>query len=227
MRRLLNKFITKIKGERYVIDERLTFRMIAISLYPRICMLMRAWLRMPCKSFNARIFLGKSSEIRLKNNLLSSGSFTLYDNSYVDCISIKKNSIGKNFSFGQHSKIVCTSVLSELGVGFDIGNNVGVNAFCYLGAQGGLSVGDDTIIGPYTKIFTENHDFRGENELTRLNSSLRSAVKIGKNCWLGSGVTVLPGATVGNNCVIAAGSVVNRDIPPNTLYINKDKMFKL
>ena len=227
MRTILSKLISRIKGEAYVIDPRLTFTMVLISIYPRFCMLIRASLKMPIRSFRARLFLGKSAKIRLITNLTNLGSFTLNDHSYVDCMSSERNEIGRNFSFGDHSKIICTSVLSDLGVGFDIGDNVGINAFCYLGAQGGLLIGENTIIGPYTKIFTENHNHRGSHELIRMNASLRAAVKIGKNCWLGSGVTVLPGALVGDNCVIAAGAIVRGEVPPGTLYINKNKIYQL
>jgi acetyltransferase-like isoleucine patch superfamily enzyme len=96
----------------------------------------------------------------------------------------------------------------------NIGRNVFINQNCTLYDLGGLEIGDDVMIGPNVSIITTGHP---------LEPSKRRAVTIGKpivierNVWIAAGATIIGGVTVGENSVIAAGSVVTKDVPPNTL----------
>lgn len=95
-----------------------------------------------------------------------------------------------------------------------IGRNVFVNQNCTFYDLGGLHIGDDVMIGPNVSIITTGHP---------LDPSQRRAVTIGKpiviekNVWIAAGATIIGGVTVGENSVVAAGSVVTKDVPPNTL----------
>lgn len=95
-----------------------------------------------------------------------------------------------------------------------VGRNVFVNQNCTFYDLGGLDIGDDVMIGPNVSLITAGHP---------LEPSQRRAVTIGKpivierNVWIAAGATVIGGVTVGENTVVAAGSVVTRDVPPNTL----------
>ncbi|KRR26528.1 transferase [Bradyrhizobium lablabi] len=95
-----------------------------------------------------------------------------------------------------------------------VGRNVFVNQNCTFYDLGGLDIGDDVLIGPNVSIITTGHP---------LEPSLRRGVTIGKpivierNVWIAAGATIIGGVTVGENSVVAAGSVVTRDVPPNTL----------
>lgn len=81
-----------------------------------------------------------------------------------------------------------------------------------------IYIGDYTMLGPNVVIATAGHpilpELRGESAL-----QYNLPVRIGKNCWLGAGVIVMPGVTIGENSVIGAGSVVTRDIPPNVVAV--------
>jgi acetyltransferase-like isoleucine patch superfamily enzyme len=95
-----------------------------------------------------------------------------------------------------------------------VGRNVFVNQNCTFYDLGGLDIGDDVLIGPNVSIITAGHP---------LDPSQRRAVTIGKpivierNVWIGAGATIIGGVTVGENAVVAAGAVVTKDVPPNTL----------
>lgn len=95
-----------------------------------------------------------------------------------------------------------------------VGKNVFINQNCTFYDLGGLHIADDVMIGPNVNIITTSHP---------LEPSQRRAVTIGKrivierNVWIAAGATVIGGVTVGENSVVAAGSVVTRDVPPNTL----------
>lgn len=80
-----------------------------------------------------------------------------------------------------------------------------------------IYVGDYTMIGPNVTIATAGHPILPE--LRVKNYQYNIPVHIGKNCWLGAGVVVLPGVTIGDNTVIGAGSVVTKDIPANVVAV--------
>lgn len=80
-----------------------------------------------------------------------------------------------------------------------------------------IYVGDYTMMGPNVTIATAGHPILPE--LREKNYQYNIPVHIGKNCWLGAGVVVLPGVTIGDNTVIGAGSIVTKDIPANVVAV--------
>lgn len=104
---------------------------------------------------------------------------------------------------------------TDCGKNIKIGKNVFINACCRFQDQGGIEIGDGSLIGHNTTIATLNHDF---NPLKRQNLT-PSPVKIGKNVWIGSDCTILPGVTIGDGAIVGAGSVVTKSIPTNTIAV--------
>ncbi len=80
-----------------------------------------------------------------------------------------------------------------------------------------IYIGDYTLIGPNVTLATAGHPILPELRLRGLQYNM--PVRIGKNCWLGAGVTVLPGVTIGDNTVVGAGSLVTRDLPANVVAV--------
>lgn len=104
---------------------------------------------------------------------------------------------------------------TEFGKNIKLGKNVFINSGCHFQDNGGIEIGDGTMIGPRTVIVTLNHDL---NPQTRL-SATPEPVKIGKNVWIGANCTILPGVTIGDNSVIGAGSVVVKSIAANVVAV--------
>lgn len=125
--------------------------------------------------------------------------------------------IGNNSKIGAFSRLIVSTTYNKIGKFIKIGNNVGLGEFSYLGGAGGLTIGDNTIIGQYLSCHPENHTFSDKDELIRFQETTRKGIKIGKNCWIGAKVTILDGVEIGDNCVIAAGSVVTKSVPSNTV----------
>ena len=95
----------------------------------------------------------------------------------------------------------------------ELGDRVGFNYGCFVNGYGGLRIGDDSIIGPYSMIHTANHEMAPELPITAQGWESRP-VEIGAGCWVGMGVCILPGASLGDGCVIGAGAVVTGAIEP-------------
>ena len=98
-----------------------------------------------------------------------------------------------------------------------LGNNVYFNFNATLVDDTHIYIGDCTMLGPNVVIATAGHPILPELREKALQYNL--PVHIGKNCWLGAGVIVLPGVTIGDNTVIGAGSVVTKDIPANVVAV--------
>ena len=84
---------------------------------------------------------------------------------------------------------------------------------CHFQDQGGIEIGDGCLIGHNVVFATINHDLYPQNN--RINHY--APIKLGKSVWVGSNSTILPGVTIGDWAVVAAGAVVTRDIPPYTI----------
>lgn len=104
---------------------------------------------------------------------------------------------------------------TDCGKNIKIGKNVFINACCRFQDQGGIEIGDGSLIGHNTTIATLNHDFNPDK---RANLH-PSPVKIGKNIWIGSDCTILPGIEIGDGAVIGAGSVVTKSVPANSIAV--------
>ena len=102
---------------------------------------------------------------------------------------------------------------TDCGKNIKLGKNVFINAGCQFQDQGGITIGDDTLVGPKTVIATLNHH---QNPAKRANL-IPKPVKIGSKVWIGANVTILPGVTIGDGAIIAAGAVVNKDVAANTI----------
>lgn len=102
---------------------------------------------------------------------------------------------------------------TDCGKNISVGKNVFINSGCRFQDQGGITIGDGTLIGHNVVLATLNHDLDPSKR-----SNLHPApIVIGKNVWIGSNSTILPGVTIGDGAVVAAGAVVTKDVPPNVV----------
>lgn len=95
-----------------------------------------------------------------------------------------------------------------------VGRNVFINQNCTMCDLGGIDIGDDVMIGPNVSIITSGHPL--EPSLRRTAVTAKPIV-IERNVWIAANVTIIGGVTISENSVVAAGAVVTRDVPPNTL----------
>lgn len=102
---------------------------------------------------------------------------------------------------------------TDFGKNITIGKNVFVNACCHFQDHGGVTLGDNCLIGHNVVFATLNHGIAPEARALMLPAP----IVVGKNVWIGSNSTILQGVTIGDNAIIAAGSVVTKDVPANTI----------
>jgi len=95
-----------------------------------------------------------------------------------------------------------------------VGRNVFINQNCTFYDLGGLTIGDDVMIGPNVSLITAGHPLEPSR---RRAAVIGRPIVIERNVWIAAGATIIGGVTVGENAVVAAGSVVTKDVSPNTL----------
>jgi acetyltransferase-like isoleucine patch superfamily enzyme len=100
----------------------------------------------------------------------------------------------------------------------ELGEEVGFNYGCYVNGYGGLRIGHRTIVGPYSMIHTANHEISRGRSIADQTWTERP-VEIGADCWIGMGVCILPGARLGDGCVVGGGSVVAGELEPNVIAV--------
>ena len=108
---------------------------------------------------------------------------------------------------------VFTPLYINCGKHITIGKNVFINFDCTFLALGGITIEDDVLIGPKVSLITENHPLNPEER----KGLTGKPILIKKNAWIGANATILPGVTIGENAVVAAGAVVSKDVPDNTI----------
>ena len=108
-----------------------------------------------------------------------------------------------------------TPFFCDTGTGIELGANVRVGPGCVFNDTGVIHIGANTDIGPGCQLCTPHHPIDAELRKTEVQYAF--PIRIGANCRLGANVIVCPGVSIGDNCVIAPGSVVTRDIPPRSL----------
>ena len=102
---------------------------------------------------------------------------------------------------------------TDFGKNITIGKDVFINSGCHFQDQGGIEIGDGALIGHNVVLATINHDLNPKEN----RKNHYAAIKIGAHVWIGSNATILPGVTIGDYAVVAAGAVVTREVPAMTV----------
>lgn len=120
------------------------------------------------------------------------------------------NGVGKNVSVKEDVYMHNVDMMR-------IGDNVSIHEMCYINACGGLSIGSNVSIAHGTSILTFNHTWDIPSLPVKYNPTRMAAVTIGDDVWIGCGVRIMAGIHIGSRSIIAAGSVVTKDVPPHTM----------
>jgi acetyltransferase-like isoleucine patch superfamily enzyme len=214
MYQIFNKVISKIKGERFILDSQIPTPYLLLFFLSKLLYLV--WGRLRFLTLK-RVFLHPTSKIKIANKIQIGTNLTIGRRCMIDALSTNGISLGKNVSIGDYTYIQVTGNLRNLGTGLKIGNNVGLGTHGFWGCSGGIVVGNDTIFGNYVSLHSENHNYADLTIPIRLQGVNHKGIKIGSNCWIGAKVTILDGAIIGNGCIVAAGAVVRGEFPDNSI----------
>jgi acetyltransferase-like isoleucine patch superfamily enzyme len=212
---MVEKIVAFLKKDpNYKIKVDYSVRQLLYILMYRGVQVVRGMLVKLSISAHGLVFCGRGVVIQHGYQIKAGPNLILEELVHINALSEQGISLGRNVTVAKGTIIVCTGVIANRGIGLTIGNNSAIGAQSFLGCQGGVRLGNNVIMGPGVRIFSENHNFDDVTIPIRLQGETRKGVVIHDDCWVGSGVTILDGVCIGEGSMVAAGSVVTKDIPP-------------
>lgn len=176
------------------------------------------WERLFFKKSSGWVLVGKGASIRYARHLSTGRDFIVEDYAEVNCMTYRGIVVGDRVTIGKHAIIRPTNIYgSAIGEGLKIGNNSSIGPYSYIGCSGFIEIGDNVMMSPRVSIYAENHLFDDPNLTIKEQGVKREFVKIEDDCWIAANTIILAGVTIGRGSVIAAGSVVTKDVPPYSI----------
>lgn len=163
------------------------------------------------KQNNLNILL-KNPSTKIGNSLKIGNycNFSLYDDA-------KKIAFGNNIYIRNYCNFLVGKNAELI-----LEDRVFMNNYCSVNCLEKIEIGENTLFGEGVKLYDHNHQYDSEKvEHQKFNSA---PIKIGKNCWLGSNVTVLKGVEIGDNCIIGAGCVIFKNVEANSIIVNEQNL---
>ncbi len=140
-----------------------------------------------------------------------------YNNTHPSEKEKRRQIINELFGKTGENFVIEPSFQCDYGYNIHIGENFYANVGCVILDGALVTFGDNVLLGPNVNIYTAGHPLDIQQRITGIEYAY--PVTIGNNVWIGGNTTILPGVTIGNNTVIGAGSVVNKNIPANTVAV--------
>ena len=211
---ILTSIIRSAGKKDYSLDHRLTDHDLVILFLTKSVELVRGFCcRLFVRESRGLLFIGPRCTIKYKSRIKLGRTVTIGRNVEINALSEEGVTIGNNVTILSNTIIECTGVLRNIGTGLTIGNNVGISQNCFIQVRGMVRIGNDVIIGPGVSIFSENHIFSDPYLPVSGQGESRKGVTIEDGAWIGSKAVILDGVRIGLHSIMAAGSIVNRDVP--------------
>lgn len=120
---------------------------------------------------------------------------------------------------GERCRLEHGAVLHAWGGSIRLGNDVFIGPYSVIYGHGGVEIGDDALVSMHCRILSSEHTVPSLDRHIRWEPDILKPTRIGRDVWLGAGVTVLGGVTIGDGCVVGAGAVVTNDLPPGSIAV--------
>jgi acetyltransferase-like isoleucine patch superfamily enzyme len=216
--KIIDRLINRLGRKDYKIDSQISKRELSIILLQRAMQFFRGIiLKVLVRKSLGVIFLGRRCKISFKHKISLGQTIFIGDNVEINALSKDGIQFGNNVSIHRNTIIDCTGGIRAIGEKLIMGDNVGLSPNCYIQVRGPVIIGNNVIFGPGVSIFSETHNFSNPDKFINEQGETRKGVTIEDGVWIGSGATILDGVTVGRNSIIAAQSLVNKNVPPYSI----------
>lgn len=215
----LELILGRLKRSEYRIDRSVRPDWLLGIVSRRMTWLLRGFLK--CLVLQRRfrvVFMAPMVNLRNASGIRFGRGVTLERGAIIDGLSRDGVEIGDNVTIGAYS-IIRSSVLTNLGAGVRMGRGSAMDAYCFIGAAGPISIGENVIMGQHVSFHAENHKSGRTDTPIKLQGTERVGIVVENDCWIGSNTTFLDGAHVETGCVIGAGSIVRGRIPAYSVAV--------
>lgn len=212
---MMKKYIDHInkRFENWDRQDVLSTLRILISYLIRGC-----YHRLFFKKSKGLVLIGRGATFRYSKHLTAGSDLIVEEYAELNCLSSENITLGNRVTIGRFAVIrPSNSYGGPIGKGLKIGHNSNIGAYNYVGCSGYIEIGDNVMLGPRVGLFAENHNFENADIPIKDQGVTLKFIKIESNCWIGTNSVILAGVTIGEGSVIAAGSVVTKDIPPYSI----------
>lgn len=217
MRALCTWVVRRLKGDRtWAIDPAMSTGALLTMIRDSLGKVLRGYRRrMGLARARGVTFIGAHVTLRNKRYISVGRSFIVEDFAEIQGLSRRGVRFGDRVSVGRFAMIRPSSYYGgEPGEGLEVGDNSNIGAYCYIGCSGFIRIGSNVMMSPRVSLYAENHNHADTARPMKAQGVTREPIIIEDDCWIASHSIVLAGVTIGRGSIVAAGSVVTKDVPP-------------
>jgi acetyltransferase-like isoleucine patch superfamily enzyme len=163
-------------------------------------------------------YLARGVRIRARSQLSLGDGVSVGPRVVIDALAVDGVRLGPRSTIDESAVLRGSGVIRNLGQGIRIGERTSIGAFNFIHGGGGVTIGDDCLLGPNVTVISENHDFSRDDIPIREQGEVRMPVTIGNDVWIGAGATILAGVEIADHVIVAAGAVVTGSLSEVGVY---------
>ena len=180
------------------------------------------WKRLFIRKVKGLFLVGKHVTVTHGSHIRCGKNVKFEDYSEIHGLCSEGLVFGDNVTIGRGVMIRPSSYYGiDMGKGLVMGDHSSIGPHGYVGCSGKITIGSNVMIGPKCSLFAENHVFDGKDTTIKEQGVKQKGITIEDDCWIGSNTIILDGVTIGKGSVIAAGSVISKDVPAYSVLIQK------
>lgn len=180
------------------------------------------WKRLFIRKVKGLFLVGKHVTVTHGSHIRCGKNVKFEDYSEIHGLCSEGLAFGDNVTIGRGVMIRPSSYYGiDMGKGLVMGDHSSIGPHGYVGCSGKITIGSNVMIGPKCSLFAENHVFDCKDTTIKEQGVKQKGITIEDDCWIGSNTIILDGVTIGKGSVIAAGSVISKDVPAYSVLIQK------
>lgn len=220
MRGLIIFVVRRLKHDRaWTIDPAMTTGAIIVLVTTSLGKASRGFFRrLGFRRASGITLIGRHVSLRNTRYISVGRNFIAEDFSEIQGLSRQGIKFGDRVTVGRFAMIRPSGYYGgEIGEGLVVGNNSNIGAYCYIGCSGLIRIGNNVMMSPRVSLYAENHNYDDATSDMKSQGVTREQITIEDDCWITSHTVILAGVTIGRGSIIAAGSVVTKDMPPYSI----------
>ena len=176
------------------------------------------FFRLFWRSSKGLVLIGPSVKIISGHKLKVGNNFIVEKGAEINCISTEGLQLGNKVTIGSYAMIRPSNIYGgSMGSGLKIGDKSNIGPYCYIGCSGYIEIGNNVMMAPRVSLYAENHNFDSIDLPIKDQGVTTAPIIIEDDCWIAANSVILAGVRIGKGSVIAAGSVVTKDVAPYSI----------